>query len=96
MFNKLKQIKDLRSQAKKIQSTLSDEMIEHSTKGITITMDGNQNMKTIHISDDLMSDKTRLEAALIDASNETIKKVQKAMAMKLQSMGDLNLPGLGG
>lgn len=96
MFNKLKQIKDLRDQAKKIQSTLADEIIEHSTKGITITMDGNQTVKTIHIEDSLLQDKTKLEASLVDAMNETVKKVQKAMAMKLQQMGDFNLPGLGG
>ena len=34
MFNKLKQIKDLRSKAKEIQSTLSEEIIETDTKGI--------------------------------------------------------------
>jgi DNA-binding protein YbaB len=94
MFNKLKQIKDLRDKAKKIQSTLAEEMIEHSSKGITVTMDGNQKVHTIHVSDELLQDKTRLEAAMVDAINETVKKVQKAMAAKLQQSGDFDLPGL--
>lgn len=94
MFNKLKQIKDLRDKAKTIQSTLGDEIIEHSTRGITITMDGNQQVKTIHIEDALLADKTGLESAITDAMNETVKKVQKAMAKKLQEMGGLDLPGL--
>ena len=94
MFNKLKQIKDLRDKAKKIQAVLGDEMIEHETKGVKITMDGNQKVHTIIVSDELLQDKTRMEAALVDAVNETVKKVQKAMAMKLQQSGDFDFPGL--
>ncbi len=94
MFNKLKQIKDLRDQAKKIQSVLGDEMIEHETKGVKITMDGNQKVHTIIVSDELLQDKTRMEASLVDAVNETVKKVQKAMALKLQQSGDFDFPGL--
>jgi len=94
MFNKLKQIKDLRTKAKSIQSTLAEEVIENETKGISITMDGNQQVQTIHVNDSLMSDKTRLEAAMVEAMNDTVKKVQKAMAKKLQDMGGLDLPGL--
>ena len=94
MFSKLKQVKDLRSKAKKIQATLAEEMIEETTKGITIRMDGNQKIHSIQFEDHLMNDKTRLEANLVDAMNSTIKKVQKKMAMKLQKMGGLDLPGL--
>jgi len=94
MFNKLKQIKDLREKAKHIQSTLAQEMVEETHRGITIQMDGNQSVKSIRIEDSLLQDKTSLEANLADAINNTIKKVQKKMAMKLQQMGDLDLPGL--
>ena len=34
MFNKLKQFKDLRDKAKKIQSSLAEEIIENSSKGV--------------------------------------------------------------
>ena len=95
MFNKLKQIKDLRTKAKEIQSTLGEEVVESDTKGIKITMDGNQKVHSVSIPDDMMQDKTRLEAAMTDAMNDSVKKVQKVMAKKLQSMGDLDLPGLG-
>ena len=94
MFNKLKQIKDLRSKAKAIQSTLAEEVIETTNKGINITMDGNQKVHTIHIPDDLLADKTRLESALVDAMNDSIKKVQKAMAKKLQNMEGFDMPTL--
>lgn len=92
MFNKLKQVKDLRAKAKKIQSTLAEEVVENSSKGVTVTMDGNQNIKHLHIDDELMSDKTRLETSIADAVNDTLKKVQKKMAMKLQQSGEIDLP----
>lgn len=94
MFNKLKQIKDLRDKAKEIQSKLAEEMIEHTSGGVTIKMDGNQKVHAVMISDNALENKTKLEQAIADAINETIKKAQKAMAMKLQKMGDFDLPGL--
>ena len=94
MFGKLKQIKDLRDKAKMIQGALAEELIEVEHRGVTIQMDGNQTIKSIHLADNLMTDKTKLEVALADALNTTIKKVQKAMAYKLQKMGGLDIPGL--
>lgn len=96
MFNKLKQIKELRDKAKVIQSALAEEIINIDYKGVSIQMDGNQQVKFVNITDDaLLSDKARLQTVLADAMNEGIKKVQKAMAMKLSKMGDLGLPGMG-
>lgn len=95
MFNKLKQIKELRDKAKVIQGALAQEVIDVSYKGVTLQMDGNQQVKFVRITDDaLLADKERLQTVLADAMNESIKKVQKAMAMKLSKMGDLGLPGL--
>ncbi len=95
MFNKLKQIKELRDKAKVIQGALAQEVVDVSYKGVTIQMDGNQQVKFVHVTDDaLLADKERLQTVLADAMNESIKKVQKAMAMKLSKMGDLGLPGL--
>lgn len=94
MFNKLKQIKELRDKAKEIQSALSQVVVDIEHKGINVQMDGNQQVRFIKISDALMADKVKLEVALADAMNESIKKVQKEMAMHLQKMGNLDLPGL--
>lgn len=95
MFSKLKQIKDLRDKAKIIQGALAEEIIDVEHKGIKMQMDGNQNVKFVQISDEMMQDKTRLEAALVDLINDGVKKVQKAMAAKLSKMDGLDLPGLG-
>jgi len=90
MFNKLKQIKDLRSQAKTMQTALGAEKVTHERGGVTITMDGNMTVLKISIEDKTRSD---LEKVLADCYNETIKKVQKIMTKKMQDMG--GLPNLG-
>ncbi len=95
MFSKLKQIKDLRDKAKIIQGALAEEIIDVELKGVKMQMDGNQHVKFVQISDEMMQDKTRLEAALVDLINDGVKKVQKAMATKLSKMDGLDLPGLG-
>lgn len=95
MFSKLKQIKELRDKAKEIQGALSQVIVDVEHRGITMQLDGNQNVRFVKVSDELMQDKVKLEVALADAFNESIKKVQKAMATHLQKMGNLDLPGLG-
>ncbi len=91
MFNKLKHIKDLRSQAKQMQSTLATESIIVEKGGIKVVIDGNMNITSITINEDLA--KESLEGLLVDCINEAIKKVQRVMARKMQEMG--GMPGLG-
>ncbi len=90
MFNKLKQYKDLRSQAKTMQDALSEETVTQETKGIKITMDGNMKVKSVEIQDNL--DKKSIESNLAEAFNEAVKKAQKKMAQKMQEMG--GMPGM--
>jgi len=99
MFNKLKAIKDMRSQAKQIQNKLAEETVDAKAAhgNITMTMDGNQTVKKVTVSDELMESKSKLEQAIQDVTNESIKKVQKVMASKMREMGGLdnfNLPGM--
>lgn len=89
MFNKLKQLRDLRSQAKSIQNVLSQEIIESEKGGIKIVMNGNLEVQSITINDGIA--KESLEGVLKDLTNDTIKKTQKIMAKKMQEMG--GLPG---
>lgn len=90
MFNKLKQLQDLKSQAKTIQTSLSGEKVSGEKKGVTITMDGNMEVLSLTINENL--NKAEQEAALKDCFNDTLKKAQRLMAKKLQDMG--GLPGL--
>lgn len=94
MFNKLKQIKDLRDQAKKMQSALSGETVEGSADWgkVKVIMDGNMKVMSVVIEDSLIGNKPKLESVLAEATNDAIKKTHKVMMEKMKSMG--NLPDL--
>lgn len=92
MFEKLKQIKDLRSQAKTMQSALSTESVTNEKSGITISINGNLEITNVAIADGMT--KAQIEKAFVDSSNEAIKKVQKVIAQKMQEMGGLSKLGL--
>jgi len=96
MFSKLKQFKDLRDQAKKIQDVLKDVTVEGSGAWgkVKIVMNGSQEVSSVTIDPELMSDKGKLEAAMKEAYNDTVKKAQRSMADAMKKTGGLNLPGL--
>lgn len=90
MFSKLKHLKDLRNQAKTIQGALSEEKITVEKHGISVVMDGNMNIISITILENLA--KEDLEKKLAECLNSAIKETQKKMAQKMQQMG--GFPGL--
>ena len=96
MFNKLKQFKDLRSQAKTLQNALKEETVEVEKHGVKIVMDGNQEIQNIDINTDMLSPdkKQNLEKAIKDANTQAIEKTKRVMAQKMQSMGGLDQFGL--
>jgi DNA-binding YbaB/EbfC family protein len=98
MFTKLKQYKDLRDQAKDIQSTLAQETVYADKAGgkVQVVMDGNQHVNGLTIDQEMLKPerKAELERALQEAVNDAVKKSQMAMAKKAREMGHLDLPGL--
>lgn len=90
MFNKLKQFKDLKTQAKTMQDALATERVSEEKGGVTITMNGNMEVLSVAIESGLT--KEVIETSVKNAVNETIKKAQRLMAKKLQDMG--GFPGL--
>ncbi|MCK9439121.1 MAG: YbaB/EbfC family nucleoid-associated protein [Patescibacteria group bacterium] len=90
MFNKLKQLKDLRSQAKTMQSALADEKVEVEKNGIKLSMNGNMEITDFKINNDLS--KEEIAKTSKDLFNDAIKKTQRIMAKKMQEMG--GFPGL--
>ncbi|NCD00511.1 YbaB/EbfC family DNA-binding protein [bacterium] len=90
MFNKLKQFKDLRSQAKDLQSSLREETVTEEKNGVKVVFDGNLEIKEIIVNPELK--KEDLEKTLKNCINDAIKKTQKLMAKKMQEMG--GFPGL--
>jgi len=91
MFNKLKQFKDLRNQAKTMQNALADESVNVEKGGVKINMDGNMKITNVKIIEE--KSKEKLEEAIKDSVNSAIKKTQRLMAEKMQKMG--GFPGFG-
>ncbi len=99
MFNKLKQFKDLRDQAKHLQEALAEEKVTTDTAGgkVQIVMDGNLTILSINIDPSMLSPekKSTLENALKEAYADALKNMQRKMAVKMKEMGGLpNIPGL--
>lgn len=99
MFNKLKQFKDLRDQAKHMQNALAAESVTTKAAGgsVVLTMDGNLSLTGLAIDPELLSldKKSKLEEAIKEAHGDAVKKIQRVMAMKMKEMGGLpNIPGL--
>lgn len=88
MFEKLKQIKDLRAQAKTMQNALSGEAASVEKNGVKVTINGNLEITELTIAEGAGA------ATVKDATNEAIKKVQKIIAQKMQDMGGLKNFGL--
>ncbi|MFA6594559.1 MAG: YbaB/EbfC family nucleoid-associated protein [Candidatus Buchananbacteria bacterium] len=97
MFSKIKAIQDLKTQANTIKKALAEETIEGQGGWgkVKITMDGNQEVKAVVIDSEIVGDKAKLESAVKEAVNDTVKKVQRVMASKMSQMGGLNIPGMG-
>jgi DNA-binding YbaB/EbfC family protein len=96
MFNKLKQVKDLRDKAKHLQSVLGDISVEGTAawNKVKVAMDGNSHVQSVEIDQELLSDKNKLQDAMKDAYNDALKKAQRKMVEKMKESGDLNIPGL--
>ena len=95
----LKQAQELKSKLEKAQKELAKTIIEvDSGKGaIKITIDGQQNIRTIKISPNVIDpDKPdQLEALILRAINEAMSKSQKMATKQLKGLtGGLKIPGL--
>ena len=87
MFNKLKQFKDLRSQAKVLQNALSNETVIIEKGGVKVIMNGNMEITQLTFDQGLA--KENLASILTEVINEAIKKTQRLMAQKVQEMGGI-------
>ncbi|MBU1131809.1 YbaB/EbfC family nucleoid-associated protein [Patescibacteria group bacterium] len=83
MFDQLKMLK----QARDLQNKLKDIVVEDEFRGISITINGKQEVQKIEIPDEMLADKENLEKCLRDAFNNIINKAQREIATKMR--GDL-------
>ncbi len=98
MFDKIKQLKELRDQAKQMKEMLEKESVVGEGGGgkVSIVMNGNQEVLSTSVDSVLLKtdSKEALEHYLREAINDAIKKVQRVMAQKMQNMQGFNLPGM--
>lgn len=98
MFDKVKQMKELRDQAQ----TMKKALAEHSVTGegakgkVTIVMDGNQDVLTVDIDPELLTPERKedVQKAIKEALADAIRKVQQIMAKQMQSLSGFNMPGM--
>jgi DNA-binding protein YbaB len=95
MFDKAKDLYKLQKQARQIKKELKNTHIEAEYEGVTVTINGEQEVMKIEIKEDATTNKSKLEDALLKAFNKAIKKSQQVGAEMMKGvMGDLNIPGM--
>lgn len=92
MFNKLKQFKDLRDQAKNLEKIMAEIEVDVEEVGIKLKINGKQEIISLQIAPNLSI--PELEERLPKIFNEAVKKSQRAAAQKVQSQGGFNFPNM--
>ena len=96
-MNKFKDLYKLQKQAKEIKEKLQNTHIEADVEGVTVTVDGQQEIISVKISDSAYGDKKKAEDNLVKALNKAIKRSQQIGAEEMKSvMGDMGLGGMPG
>jgi len=104
-MNKFKDLYKFQKQAKEIKEKLQNTHIEAEVEGITVTVDGQQEIIKVQISDsaceeaykDNYKNKKKLEENLVKALNKAIKRSQQIGAEQMKGvMGDMGMGGFAG
>ena len=97
MFDKMKNLLEMQKKMQEVKRALEETSfdIQSSDGTVKITMNGAQEVKTITLKNNLNEqENVRLEAALKDAFNRSIKRAQEVAAQKMRDVTGFNIPGL--
>ena len=97
MFDKIKQMMQLKKKADKLKKELELVIIEISdVRGIKVVVNGAQIFQSVDIDAGLLNaaNKNRLQMDLLRSINTAVKKSQQAAANKMRNTPGLNIPGL--
>ena len=97
MFDKVKQMMELKKQADKLKKELEAVSITvNDVRGIKVVVNGAQIFQSIEIDEGLLSpaNKNRVQMDLLRSINTAVKKSQQAAANKMRNTPGLNIPGL--
>jgi DNA-binding protein YbaB len=97
VLSKLKQFKDLRSQAKQAQNILSQQTAHAKGAGgkVNVVMDGSQKILSLDIDANFLTpnNKNQIQRGVIEALEDANKQIQRVIAKKIQS-GEMTMPDL--
>jgi DNA-binding protein YbaB len=88
LFDKLKDIGEMRKQAKQIESQLAKETVTGKSGGekIKITIDGNNNVLSVEVSPDIAGDKSEVARHIRQALEDLFKHHKKMLQSKFGKM----------
>jgi DNA-binding YbaB/EbfC family protein len=94
MFDKMKQLMEMKKQADRIKKELDSATVEANEGGIKIVMTGSQTVQSVEIDDNLLKaeNKNRVEKDLVKSLNSAIRKSQSLAAEKMKAV----MPGFPG
>lgn len=93
MFDKMKQLMEMKKQADAIKRELDALVVDvEEVRGIKISITGSQNFRSLEIDQNFLAagNKTRLEADILKSMNAAVKKSQTVAAQKMAAL----MPGL--
>lgn len=94
MFDKAKDMYKLQKEAKRIKKELNNTHIEAEEEGVIVTVNGEQEVVSIHIPDEALQN-SKLTEILKKCMNKAVKKSQQVAAEMMKDiMGGMNLPGM--
>jgi len=97
MFDKMKQLMEVKKQAELIKQELENTTIDiQDVQGIQLSITGAQKFKSVHIDESLLNsaNKGQFEQDLLKSLNAAIKKSQDAGTQKMKDVTGLNIPGM--
>lgn len=97
MFDKMKQLMEMKKQADQIKKDLDREIVESSdVRGITITINGSQKFESIEIDEALINpdNKNNLQKDLLRSVNAAVKASQARAAEKMKGLMPGGFPGM--
>ncbi len=95
MLGQMGDMYKLQKEAKKIKKELAKTHIFAESNGVKVTVTAEQEVIGIEIQDEeILNNKTKLEKAILEATNKAFKKAQQIAAERMKAvMG--GFPGLG-
>ncbi len=97
MFDKVKEMMELKKKADQLKKELEATLIEiNEARGIKMVMNGAQIVQSIEIDESMLQagNKNRIQMDLLKSFNNGVKKSQQAAANKMRNIPGLNLPGM--